>query len=151
MGKFYVEVKAVAQVFAPLPVEAETVEEAKQKALEMVAKNSCEVRWIQTGVAGNSLEVETAEYMGDGDPTEFMRRVMTKTINSTPTDRKTLEESYGKVWDTQELQEDFVVHGFLAPFCHVTRKSDGKQGSLTFQHAPRFYWGFEEANDGKGT
>jgi len=47
------------------------------------------------------------------------------------------------VWDTQELQRDFDVLGFMAPFVVVTRKADGKKGSLTFQHSPRFYYGFQ--------
>ena len=47
-----------------------------------------------------------------------------------------------EVWDTDELREEFEVTGFLAPFVVVRRKSDGKKGSLEFQHSPRFYFGF---------
>ena len=37
------------------------------------------------------------------------------------------------------------VLGFLAPFVVVRRKSDGRKGSLTFSHSPRFYFSFREA------
>jgi hypothetical protein len=78
----------------------------------------------------------------NSDPTEDHRRALVELINSRPRERKWLEMFYGQVWDTQELQQDFEVAGFLAPFVLVWRKSDGMQGSLIFQHLPRFYWSF---------
>jgi hypothetical protein len=57
-------------------------------------------------------------------------------------DRVRLEAKYGQVWDTKELQKDFNVTGFAAPFCIVTRKSDNKRGVISFQHMPRFYFEF---------
>jgi hypothetical protein len=42
-----------------------------------------------------------------------------------------------------ELQQDFEVLGFMAPFVVVRRKSDGVRGSLTFQHTPRLYFDFQ--------
>lgn len=75
---------------------------------------------------------------------EAARRELTGMINEQPKDRATLEAVYGPVWDTAELQRDFTVVGFLAPFVEVVRKADGARGLLTFQHAPRFYWGFIE-------
>jgi len=80
------------------------------------------------------------------DPTENARRQMVGEINSNPGERKLLEIEYGQVWDTKQLQEDFKVEGFLAPFVVVIRKEDGVKGTLTFQDRPRFYWGFQEAN-----
>ena len=47
-----------------------------------------------------------------------------------------------EVWDTNELQELFTVHSFLAPYVVVTRKSDGVKGTLMFTHMPRFYFSF---------
>jgi hypothetical protein len=47
-----------------------------------------------------------------------------------------------KEWDTKQLQEDFVVHSFLAPIVRVTRKSDGVSGTLEFTHSPRVYFNF---------
>lgn len=76
------------------------------------------------------------------DDTEFVRRAMVSEINSTPSERESLENKYGKVWDTSELTRDFEVSGFLAPFVAVKRKADGKKGMLTFQHHPRYYFGF---------
>lgn len=58
--------------------------------------------------------------------------------------RQRLEGVHGKgdVFDTAELTDKFNVHSFLAPFCSVTRKSDGKKGTLQFDHRPRFYYNF---------
>ena len=58
-------------------------------------------------------------------------------------ERKRLEEKYGQVWDTQELQKDFDVIGFLAPYIEVRRKKDGESGSMEFQHSPRLYFNFK--------
>ncbi len=77
------------------------------------------------------------------DPTETIRREMTAEINAEQAEREALEAKHGQVWSTQELSKDFDVTGFMAPFCVVKRKSDGVKGSLTFQHSPRFYFGFQ--------
>lgn len=58
--------------------------------------------------------------------------------------REDFEEQYGQVWDTNELQQDFMVHGFLAPFVVVTRREDGVKGTLAFSHRPRYYYSFRE-------
>jgi hypothetical protein len=78
------------------------------------------------------------------DQTETTRMMMQHMINSNPQDRVALEATCGKdnVWDTQELQRDFIVKGFMAPLCVVTRKSDNKTGTVYFQHHPRFYFSF---------
>jgi hypothetical protein len=52
-----------------------------------------------------------------------------------------------ETWDTLELQHDFDVIGFQAPFVAVRRKSDGVKGSLQFTHAPRLYFGWVEHED----
>jgi hypothetical protein len=59
-------------------------------------------------------------------------------------ERARLEAIHGKgnVWDTNELTTLFSVKSFLAPFCMVTRKSDGANGAVEFQHYPRFYFNF---------
>lgn len=77
------------------------------------------------------------------DPTEGIRRFMSATINSNPNSREALEKEHGQVWDTTELQNDFEVKGFMAPFVVVKRKSDGAMGSLMFQGSPRFYFNFK--------
>ena len=48
-------------------------------------------------------------------------------------------------WDTTELQRDFEVVGFAAPFVVVIRKSDRVKGVLEFTHRPRVYFDFREA------
>jgi hypothetical protein len=76
------------------------------------------------------------------DETEDIRREMVAEINSQPGSREALEAAHGHVWDTTQLAADFEVLGFMAPFVIVRRKSDGKKGSLEFQHSPRFYYSF---------
>ncbi len=78
------------------------------------------------------------------DHTEEFRRGLQQAINSNEAGREALETVYGQVWDTQQLQADFEVTAFLAPFVGVVRKADGKRGTLMFQHNPRFYFKFEE-------
>jgi hypothetical protein len=76
------------------------------------------------------------------DPTENIRRQKVAEINANPGSREVLEAQHGQVWDTDQLQQDFEVIGFMAPLVVVVRKSDNQKGSLEFQHAPRFYYGF---------
>ena len=59
--------------------------------------------------------------------------------------RERLEKEHGQVWDTRELQEEFDVKSFLAPRVFVKRKSNGEEGSLTFQSNPRFYFNFSSS------
>jgi len=47
-----------------------------------------------------------------------------------------------KTWNTKELQEDFKVIGFAAPFVVVERKEDKQKGTLQFEHNPRVYHSF---------
>ena len=77
------------------------------------------------------------------DPTESTRREMTAEINANPGSRESLEAKHGQVWDTTELQEQFEVTGFMAPFVGVRRRCDGVKGSLMFQASPRFYFKFQ--------
>lgn len=76
------------------------------------------------------------------DETEAIRRKEQAEINAAAGPRAELEARHGQVWDTGELQRDFDVIGFMAPYVVVSRKADGKKGSLQFQHTPRFYFNF---------
>jgi hypothetical protein len=78
------------------------------------------------------------------DDTEDIRRALVNKINSNPSERQLLEDLYGQVWDTNELSNDFIIEGFLAPWVIATRKSDGKKGCLEFQHRPRLYYNWME-------
>ena len=73
------------------------------------------------------------------DPTEAIRREMIETDQPL----RDLAQADQR-WDTQQLQRDFTVHSFLAPFVFVTRKSDGAKGTMEFTHRPRFYFNFKE-------
>lgn len=59
-------------------------------------------------------------------------------------DYSTGAEPAGETWTTDELQRDFTVEAFLAPYVVVRRKSDGKKGTLEFKHSPRIYFDFKE-------
>ena len=76
------------------------------------------------------------------DETEDVRRGLVAAINTEPGSREALEAEHGKVWDTDELRAEFEAIGFMAPFIVVKRKADGVNGSLMFQHSPRFYFGW---------
>lgn len=77
------------------------------------------------------------------DQTEAIRKSLVQTLNAEPGSREDLEQRYGDVWDTQQLQEHFTVLGFCAPFCVVERKLDHTKGSVLLQHNPRFYHSFK--------
>ena len=72
------------------------------------------------------------------DPTEKLRREMIEN-NQPACDLKEAEQR----WDTAEVQRDFIVHSFMAPFVFVTRKADGVKGTMQFTHLPRFYFNFK--------
>jgi hypothetical protein len=77
------------------------------------------------------------------DPTEPFRRRRLAELNP-GVGREELERRHGRVWDLRQLATDFIVVGFMAPYIVVRRKSDGKVGSLEFQHLPRFYFKWKE-------
>ena len=84
----------------------------------------------------------------NSDETEDIRRDRLAVINGAvasqdaQAERKRLEAEYGQVWDAGQLRADFEVLGFMAPYVVVRRRSDGRKGSLEFQHSPRFYFNF---------
>ena len=78
------------------------------------------------------------------DLTELPRRQRLAALNVVPTDRRALEAQHGQVWAPGELNRDFIVLGFLAPYVALRRRSDGTLGSLEFQHHPRFYFNWQE-------
>jgi len=85
------------------------------------------------------------------DITAGPRRIAVAVLNAEiesddPTrERARLESNHGTVYDSEELQAEYEVVGFLAPFVEVVRKCDGARGTLGFQHHPRFYFNFVEA------
>ena len=78
------------------------------------------------------------------DEIESYRRQRQAELNSGAVVVERLRQQYGKVWSTTEMIEEFDVKGFMAPFVVVRRKSDGKVGSLEFQHSPRYYFNWQE-------
>jgi len=90
--------------------------------------------------------------MSDHDPTEATRRREVVELNAagaalaaaSPEDdgRAALEAEHGKVYTLAELDAEFTITGFMAPYVGVVRKADGVVGSMQFQHRPRFYFSF---------
>jgi hypothetical protein len=74
---------------------------------------------------------------------DTVRRQLCESINRNPKPRELLEVLYGEVWDTSQLVQTFEVHGYMAPFAAVTRRTDNVKGSLMFQHTPRYYFSFD--------
>jgi len=56
---------------------------------------------------------------------------------------KDLAADPDRTWTTAQLQEEYSVVAFQAPFVVVRRKSDGQLGSLEFTHSPRVYFGWK--------
>lgn len=77
------------------------------------------------------------------DDTEQIRREMIET-GQPMVDAIEVISNDGPTWDTAQLQQDFEVLGFSAPFVVVKRRSDGQKGSLEFTHSPRIYFNFVE-------
>lgn len=77
------------------------------------------------------------------DQTENARRELVSVVNQ-DAGRAKLEAKYGEVLTTTEMQEQYTVEGFLAPFVVCRRKSDSKRGTLMFSHSPRYYFGWQE-------
>ena len=77
------------------------------------------------------------------DETEFLRRARAAEINAHHHGRLVLEAKYGRVWNLDQLTQEFDIEGFRSPLVVVRRRSDGKLGSMEFQHEPRFYFNYE--------
>lgn len=84
------------------------------------------------------------------DETENIRRELQQITNQEVqsddpvAERARLEAEHGagNVWSTDELRDQFDVHGFMAPFVSVRKKDTKEEGTLQFQHHPRFYFGW---------
>jgi hypothetical protein len=83
------------------------------------------------------------------DETEPIRRARLIELNTSLDQeeagrRAELEAQFGQVWDKDQLREQFVVTGFMAPYVVVREIKSGKVGSLEFCHMPRFYFNWQE-------
>ena len=59
--------------------------------------------------------------------------------------KEELEKIHDEVLTTSEAMEKYEFVAFCAPFVEVRRKTDNQMGTLEFQHNPRFYFKFIEA------
>ena len=60
-----------------------------------------------------------------------------------PTDRKTLESQFGKVWSAEELEQDFIVTAFIGSTVVVRRKADDVVGTLEYTRRPLLFYNFQ--------
>ena len=51
---------------------------------------------------------------------------------------------YGESWTSEQVREEFEIESFLTPFVFATRRSTGERGMLSFRHAPRLYFNWDE-------
>ena len=70
------------------------------------------------------------------DPTSQARREMIAAGQP----QADLAADEGQKWTTAELQREFEVICFAAPFVVVRRRSDGQLGTLEFVREPRVYF-----------
>jgi hypothetical protein len=61
--------------------------------------------------------------------------------------KEELENLHGEVLSTPEAVERYEFIAFCSPFVEVKRRTDGRTGTLEFQHSPRFYFRFVEITD----
>lgn len=57
-----------------------------------------------------------------------------------PDIHQAIQDSGGECWTTDEVMDEFEIHGFMAPLCTATRRETGEKGSLLFVHHPRMYF-----------
>lgn len=76
------------------------------------------------------------------DPTAAIRKAMVET--GVP--QADLAADPDQKWTTEQMQAEFDVLSFTAPFVVVSRKSDGQLGSLEFTHSPRVYFGWRPSS-----
>lgn len=76
---------------------------------------------------------------------EKKERVLEELKEVYPDVHQAIQDDEGKCWTTDELQEEFDVLGFQAPFVVATRRETNEKGSLLFVHAPRVYYRWKVA------
>ena len=59
--------------------------------------------------------------------------------------RAELEKKYGRVWNTRELAQEFVITSIIDHEVVVRRKADDVVGKMSFQNTPRYYHSFVPA------
>ena len=79
------------------------------------------------------------------DPTEQTRREMIA-FGEPEADAVEAIMQGEQRWTTEELERDFKVISFMAPYVVVQRRSDGAKGTLEFTHHPRMYFGWRPDN-----
>ncbi|MBN2506228.1 MAG: hypothetical protein JXQ71_05990 [Verrucomicrobia bacterium] len=79
----------------------------------------------------------------DDEGAEQLRRIIAGLVpRGLPRER--IEPLFGQTWDTSQMAAEFEPLAFAAPYVVGRRRSDGKLGSMLFQHHPRYYFRFEE-------
>ena len=89
----------------------------------------------------------TIKHDGNGCLCISLSSLISESVSDSPAEaqaRLDLQKNYASddIYNTTELQNFFTVIGFAAPMVVVTRKADGKKGSLEFRSNPRLYFHF---------
>lgn len=58
--------------------------------------------------------------------------------------RDDLKAKYTETWNDAELVQEFAVGDFDGPVVQVTRKADGRAGTVGYIDTPRVYFAFVE-------
>ena len=91
----------------------------------------------------DTLAVAAMCHWGIGGVIEEQDTTMNTNTEPLPAEAQAALDRGERLWTTTELQQDFAVEGFAAPYVVVRRKADGQRGSMQFTHQPRYYFGFE--------
>ena len=71
---------------------------------------------------------------------ETKEQLLEELKDTYPEVHQAIQEDEGKCWTTDEVQDEFEILGFIAPFCAAIRRETKEKGALTFVHQPRLYY-----------
>lgn len=105
--------------------------------------------WWQDNYGTPNSEDEEVVILSPEDVTSYRDKYMDvelmmleKQINGAPKNRAELEETEERVWDSDEVRDDFDIVGFKAPFAMAIHIDTNTSGTLLFQDNPRYYFGW---------
>ena len=127
-------------------IRREMVKITRLNAIDWLAKSPWASRPIEEAIDCLNSDYHDGQYNGASrDDARLHLAALGVDLNQIPEERSLLENEYGKdnVWDTDEMVNDFDVKGFMAPFVVVERKTDSAEGTLEFQHSPRYYYNWK--------
>ncbi|NBT75115.1 MAG: hypothetical protein EBT15_03940 [Betaproteobacteria bacterium] len=102
----------------------------------------------------NKVERLAANFELDSTRQTLMRVVQDQiAVRGLDDVRAAIENQSGeRVWNSEQLMDEFEVSHFDPPYVHVIRKADAVAGTVVFNDDPRFYFAFKptKGNHGRG-